>query len=45
MSNKPVKEKPEDKRIREEEEKLASEAVTKLYKNKKQIDNSKNTKR
>jgi len=39
------KEKFEEKQQREASEKLQSEAIAKLYKNKKQFDNSKNTKR
>jgi len=34
----------EEKILKEKEEKLQSDAVKKLYKNKKQIDNSKNVK-
>jgi hypothetical protein len=35
----------EQKRMREEQEKLQSDAISKLYKNKNAFDNSKNTRR
>jgi len=45
MAKEKKKETFEEKKIREAKEKLQSDAISRLYKNKKQFDNSKNSKR